>query len=171
MKKNRNLMLIVALIIIVFGMAHAHPALAMSDKIIKQRIKDEAADTFRLRETKVDLAVEDGYVVLYGTVSLYIQKMLYEQIAWKTKGVFEVDNEISVVPGLPQTDTAIERKIMELVQTHHRFQGVNFIIVVIKGAVYIRTTLDHPRDVLFLKHNVAEIKGVISINIQANFIV
>jgi osmotically-inducible protein OsmY len=159
MKKNCNLMLIFVLIIIVSGSTHARAPLAMSYKIIKQRIEDEAADTFRLRETKVDLVVKDGYVVLYDTVGLYIQKMLYEQIAWKTKGVVEVDNEIRVVPGLPKTDTAIERKIMELAQTHHRFQGVNFIIVVIKGAVYIRTTLDHPRDVLFLKHNVAEIKG------------
>ncbi len=64
MKKNRKLMLIVALITIVFGMAHAGAALAMSNKIIKQRIEDQAADTFRLRGTKVDIAVEDGYVVL-----------------------------------------------------------------------------------------------------------
>ena len=47
----------------------------------KQRIEDQAADTLSLRKTQVDLAVEEGYVVLYGTVSLYIQKMLYEQIA------------------------------------------------------------------------------------------
>jgi len=159
MKKNRNLMLLVVLIITVSGITHAHTALALSDKIIKQRIEGEAADTFRLRETKVDLAVEDGYVVLYGTVGLYIQKMLYEQIAWKTKGV------------LPQSDTVIERKIMELVHTHRRFQGVNVIVTVIKGTVHIRTTLDHPQDVLFLKHRIAEIKGVISINIQAKFVV
>ena len=63
MKKNRNLMLLVVLIIIVSGITHAHVALAMSDKIIKQRIEDDAADTLSLRETKVDLAVEDGYVV------------------------------------------------------------------------------------------------------------
>jgi hypothetical protein len=31
--------------------------------------------------------VTKGYVVLYGTVGFYIQKMLYEQIAWKTGGV------------------------------------------------------------------------------------
>ena len=170
MKKNRNLMLLVVLIIIVSGITHAHAALAMSDKIIKQRIEDEAANTLSLREAKVDIAVEDEYVVLYGTVGLYIQKMLYEQIAWKTKGVVEVDNEIRVVPELPQTDTAIERKIMELVQTHHRFQSVNVIVTVIKGAVHIRATPEHPRDVLFLKHRVAEINGVISINIQAKFI-
>jgi osmotically-inducible protein OsmY len=171
MKKNRNLMLLVVLIIIVSGITHAHPALAMSNKIIKQRIEDKAADTFRLRGTKVDLAVEDGYVVLYGTVGLYIQKMLYEQIAWKIKGVVEVDNEIRVMPGFPQTDTVIERKIMELVQTHRRFQGVDVNVTVKEGAVHIRTTLDHPRDVLFLKSRVAEITGVISINIQAKFVV
>jgi osmotically-inducible protein OsmY len=97
--------------------------------------------------------------------------MLYEQIAWKTKGVVEVDNEIRVVPGLQQTDKAIERKIMEIVQTHRRFQGVDVNVTVTEGAVHIRTTLDHPRDVLFLKSRVAEITGVISINIQAKFIV
>ena len=171
MKKNRNLMLLVVLIIIVSGITHAHAALAMSDKIIKQRIEDDAADTLSLRETKVDLAVEDGYVVLYGTVGLYIQKMLYEQIAWKTNGVVEVDNEIRVVPGLPQSDAVIERKIMEIAQTHRRFQGVEVNVTVKEGAVYIRTTLDHPRDVLFLKHRIAEIKGVIDIYIQAKFIV
>ena len=97
--------------------------------------------------------------------------MLYEQIAWKTKGVAAVDNEIRVVPGFPQTDTAIERKIMELVQTHSRFQGVDVTVTVIKGTVHIRATLEHPRDVLFLKRRVAEITGVIDINIQAKFIV
>jgi osmotically-inducible protein OsmY len=170
MKKNRSLMLLVFLIIIMSGITYAHAALATSDKIIKHRIEDEAADTLSLRETKVDLAVEDGYVVLYGTASLYIQKMLYEQIAWKTKGVVEVDNEIRVVPRLAQRDAVIERKIMELVQTHRRFQGVNVIVTVKAGAVHIRITLDHPSDVLFLKNKVAEIDGVISINIQAKFI-
>ena len=113
MKKNINLMLLVVLIIIVSGITHAQAALAMSDKIIKQRIEDEAADSLSLRGTKVDLAVEDGYVVLYGTVGLYIQKMLYEQIAWKTEGVIEVDNEIRVVPGFAQSDAVIARKIRD----------------------------------------------------------
>ena len=45
MKKNRNMMLLVVSIIIVSGITHAHAALAMSDKVIKQRIEDQAADT------------------------------------------------------------------------------------------------------------------------------
>ena len=60
---------------------------------------------------------------------------------------------------------------MELVQTHRRFQGVDVKVTVKEGAVHIRTTLDHPRDVLFLKHGIAEIKGVIDICIQAKFVV
>jgi flagellar hook-basal body complex protein FliE len=44
--------------------------------------------------------------------------MLYEQIIWNTKGVVEGDNEIRVVPRLLQTDGAVERKIMELVNIH-----------------------------------------------------
>jgi len=158
------------LVLIVTGITQAHAALAMSDKVIKQRIEDQAADTLSLRKLKVDFAVEEGYVVLYGTVGLYIQKMIYEQIAWKTEGVVEVDNEIRVVTGLAQSDAVIERKIMELAQTHRRLQGVNIIVTVVNGAVQIRTTLDHPQDVLFLKRRVAEIDGVIDINIQAKFI-
>jgi hypothetical protein len=171
MKKNRNMMLLVVLIIIVSGITHAHAALGMSDKAIKQGIEDQAADTLSLRKTKVDLAVEEGYVVLYGTVGLYIQKMLYEQIAWKTEGVVEVDNEIRVVPRLAQSDAVIKRMIRELAQTHRRLQGVNGIVAVEKGANQIRTTLDHPQDVLFLKRRVAEIDGVTDINIQAKSIV
>ncbi len=171
MKKKPKLLLFVALIIIMSGIAYAGAEPATSDKIIKQRIEDKAADTFRLKGTKVDLAVEDGYVVLHGMVGLYLQKMLYEQIAWKTKGVVEVDNEIRVVPRLPRTDPAIERKIMELFQTQRRLQSVDVNVTFKEGAVYLRTTLDHPRDILFLKSRVAEITGVISISIQAKFVV
>ena len=169
MKKTHNLILFIILTIIVSGITNVHAASALSDKLIRQRIEDKAADTFRLRGTKVNLAVEDGNVVLFGEVGLYIQKMIYEQIVWKTEGVIEVDNEIRIVPKSLQTDADIERKIMEVVQTHQRFLSSKIEVAVRKGAVNIRINLDHPSDVLFLKHRVAEIDGVISIDIQAKF--
>jgi hypothetical protein len=118
---------------------------------------------------KVKVAVEDGNVVLFGTVALYIQKMRYEQIAWKTGGVVAVDNEIRVVPKLPQTDLSIERKIMDIMHTHSRYHGTGFKIKVEAGEVSIGGTFEHPRDVLFLKHRVAEIEGVVDVNLLANF--
>ncbi len=171
MKQSHNLKLLVVVVSLMFAMPHAHVALAMSDKVIKQRIKNQVNNTFRLRGTNVDIAVQDGLVVLYGTVGFYIQKMLFEQIAWKTNGVVEVDNEIRVMPRLPLDDATIEHKIMKLVQDHRRFQDINLKVTVTGGAVHIRTTLNHVQDVIFLKNKVAAIEGVIFINIQAKFIV
>ena len=57
MKKKHNITLFIILTIIVSGIPNAHAASALSDKLIKQRIEDKAADTFRLRGTKVNLAV------------------------------------------------------------------------------------------------------------------
>jgi hypothetical protein len=36
-----------------------------------------------------------------------------------------------------------------------------------RGSVFLRVTLDHPSDILFLKHRVAEIEGVVAIQIDA----
>ncbi len=152
-------------------MVPAPQALAVSDEIIKQRIEDEAGDTFRLKETKVEVAVEDGYIVLYGVVGLYIQKMLYEQIAWKTEGVVEVENEIRVVPKLAWADADIKRKIMEIVHSHPRLQAMNLSVEVEGGAALIHGAFEHPRDVLFFKRQVAEIEGVITLSIMADFLV
>jgi len=170
-KSNRNLKLLIVLIIIVFVMTHAPRALTIRDEVIKQRIEYKAADSFQLKGTKVEVVVENGYVVLHGTVGLFIQKMLYEQIAWNTTRVVEVDNEIRVVARFLQTDSAIERKIMELFQTYQRFQGVNLKMTVKEGIVHIRANFKNPKDVLFLKRRVGEIAGVTDINIQAKFIV
>ena len=96
--------------------------------------------------------------------------MLFEKIAWKTEGVAEVENEIQIVPKSPQTDAAIERRIKEILQTYKQFQGFIVSISVEAGAVDVRIRLNHPADVIFLKKRIAEIEGVISIDIQAKFI-
>ncbi|MGD9300594.1 MAG: hypothetical protein PVI13_03405 [Desulfobacterales bacterium] len=58
---------------------------------------------------------------------------------------------------------------MEIARTHRRFKGINFIAAFINDADQIRTALDHPQDVLFLKRKVAEIDRMIDIDIQAKF--
>ena len=167
MNSKRNLFLPVVLILVMSGIVVCLDTLAISDESIKKGIEGRVANTAELKEVKVNVAVEGGNVVLYGTVALYIQKMLYEQIAWKTGGVVEVDNEIRVAPKLPQTDSAIERKIMDIVHIHPKFQGIGLKITVEDGTVSIGGTFEHPRDVLFFKHRVAEIEGVVAIDLQA----
>jgi len=169
MNRTRNLKLLALIITFLFGIVIVVETSALSDEIIKKGIEDKVANTLELKEAKVNVVVEGGNVILYGTVVLYIQKMLYEQIAWKTVGIVEVDNEIRVVPQWPQTDATIERKIMEIVHIHPKFQATGLKVAVEDGTVSIAGTFEHPRDVLFLKHRVAEIEGVIAVNLQANF--
>ena len=146
------------------------PALSISDISIKQQIEKKAGENTKLRTGKVKVAVENGFVVLYGSVDRYIQKMLYEKIAWKADGVVEVDNEIRVIPIVLQADAAIKRKVKEIVQTYSRFQGVSISVTVKTGAVNVLITLNRPADVLFLKNRIAEIDGVVSIDIMAKFV-
>ncbi len=72
------------LIIIVSGITHTRAALAINDKIIKQRIEEEATGSFRLRGKSTSPWRID---TTYCMVGFNIQKMLFEQIAWKAKGV------------------------------------------------------------------------------------
>ena len=170
MQKRYYITVYLTIHIVLFNMISIASTSSVSDDVIKRKIEREAIDTYNLRATKVKIAVENGNVVLYGTVDRYIQKMLYEKITWKTEGVVEVDNEIRVIPKFPQTDEAIERKVKEIVQTYRQFQGVKISVAVKTGAVDVIITLNNPSDVLFLKNKIAEIDGVISIDIMAKFI-
>ena len=162
--------IIIILIILGVGMIYAHPVLAVSDEIIKQSIEHEVEADFRLRGTMVTVDVLQGFVILRGKVNVYIKKMLYEQIAWTTVGVIEVENEIRVIPALPVTDDVIKRQVMDALHAHQRFADINAAISVEAGVVFIQAIFKDPHDVQKLKHTVAEIQGVMEIRIQAEFV-
>jgi len=149
--------------------AHAALSIARSDERIKLAIEKEIANSPGLGGVQVRVLVEDGNVVLFGAVRLYIQKMQIEKIAWQTEGVVEVDNEAHVVPQAPLSDVAIKRKILEIIGGHDRFLAAQIKVEVKEGSVSLDGTFQHPRDVIFLKHRAAEIEGVISVQFEIAF--
>jgi len=167
MREKHNIWPMIMVLAILFGMLQVPHGLAMSDDVIKQRIEEKAAETVRLNGTKVQVHVEKCFAVLSGTVRFYRQKMLFERIAWQIMGVAEVDNEIVVVPRVALSDAAIERKIREIVKTFPRFHGAGVSVTVDGGAVALRGTFSHPLDVQFLKNQVADIEGVIALEMLA----
>ncbi len=150
-------------------MFYSSEAQALSDETIKQQIEAKVSDTSALEGTQVRVYVEDGLVVLSGAARLYEQKMTYEKIAWQTTGVAEVENEIRVIPKISLNDIAIERKIREIFKIYRQLHGAQLTVTVKDGAVVLQGIFEHPRDVLFLKHKVTGIEGVISVEIQASF--
>ena len=149
--------------------AHAALSMAQSDEWIKLAIEKEIANSPELGGVQVRVLVEDGNVILLGAVRFYIQKMQIEKIAWQTEGVVEVDNEAHVVPQAPLSDVAIKRKILEIIGGHDRFLAAQIKVEVKEGSVSLDGTFHHPRDVIFLKHRVAEIEGVISVQFEIAF--
>ena len=144
-------------------------ALADTDRIIKQAIEEAAAKSPELQGTDARIAVEGRTVILFGSVRLFLHKMLYEQIAWQTIGVLEVDNEIRVVPRAPLSDAAIERKIWVIIRRHEQFHTSEMKVTVEHGTVFLRGIFGHAPDVIFLKKRIAAIEGVIAINMDIGF--
>lgn len=142
---------------------------AISDDILRDRILHAAAGEERLAGSKVTVSVRNGEVVLGGAVRLYRQKMLYEEIAWHTYGVVDLDNEIRTEPVMPLSDAEIRKAIIAISKEYPRFQGSGISADVDKGGVRVRGLFHDASDVLFLKRQLAEIEGVVRIEIIATF--
>ena len=142
-------------------------ALASENSAIHQRIQDQLTGEVSLGASKVLIHVEDGFVLLTGTVHRYLHKMNIEKISWKTTGVAEVENEIEVKSLFPLSDTVIEKKVRTLLVNHQRFHGGKHLVRVAGGVVAVTGVFFQPRDVQFLKRNIAEIEGVVDIKIHA----
>ena len=168
MNSRRYLVFCVALVAALCMAPVSAPSVSR-DEAIQGAIEHSAEQLPKMQGTDVRIAVESGNVVLLGTVRLYIQKMEYERIAWTTDGVKEVESEIRVVPKIPVPDSAVEKHIRAIVNTNARFRTAELTFLVAGGSVVLVATFDHPDDVLFLKHRVAEIEGVTAIVIRSAF--
>jgi len=146
-------------------------ALASDNDGIRQRILDQVATHTALGSSKVKIYTEDGFVLLTGTVHLYSHKMNYEKIAWKTTGVTEVENEIVVKALFPLSDTVIKEKIRMILMDCECFHGGKHMVQVARGVVSVTGVFFHPRDVQFLKGKIAEIDGVVAININVTALI
>jgi len=167
--QSARTMVLLCVVLGLVGSPGITPVSAAGDRELLERIAGQTHHDKRLEGTRVHVLVQDGQVVLSGTVYLYSQKMLYEQIVWRTPGVVEVDNEIRVVSRLPVEDAEIARHIHTLIKGHPRFQHAEITVHVTQGAVSLSGTFHDPGDVLSLKYQVAEIDGVIRLEILARF--
>jgi len=139
------------------------------DAMLRASIEDQAAALGAAeRGARVTIRVQQGQVVLLGSVRLYQQRLLYEQAAWQTAGVADVENEIRVVPVAALSDRDVEREIFALGKLN-RFQGADLRVRVERGTVEVDARFHEPADVLFLRRRIAEIEGVRGITIRARF--
>lgn len=160
----------IACLALFLGIAQYTAVLAKSDEAIRHEIKEQISNSRTLKDTNIQIYVEQRLVVMTGKVQLYEQKLLANRIAWTTSGVYEVDNELQVVPKLPLSDIAIEKKIKGIIKTSERFRAAAIKVNVSNGKVFLEGSFHGFSDPSILKHQVAEIEGVVDIKINATFL-
>lgn len=156
--------------LLILGLFQATAVMARSDEMIQREIEAQITASEKLQGIRIDIHVQQRLVVLTGEVRLYEQKLISERIAWTTTGVFEVDNEIRVVPKLPLSDEAIKRKITEIVKANERFRAAEVEVTVRDGIVFLKGSFVDFSDPSKLKHEAAEIEGVVDIEMNARFL-
>lgn len=144
------------------------PAPAAATTALQARIEFQVQREPRLDGTEVRIITDAGNVVMTGQVRLLSQKMLYEQIAWQTRGTVDVDSEIRVVPETPASDRQLEESILALARQHEQLPKID--VAVKDGVVIVHATFTLASEVLFLKWRIAEIEGVVRILIDSQFL-
>jgi osmotically-inducible protein OsmY len=168
--QNARTLVLLCVIIALVGSPGLVSGYAAGDREILEHIAVQTRHDERLEGTEVHIVVRGGHIVLSGTVYLYSQKILYEHIVEQTPGVAEIVNDVRVVPRLPVEDAEIARRIRALMKDHQRFQNIDITVDVAQGAVSLGGTFHDPGDFLFLHHQVAQIEGVIRLEISALFV-
>ena len=168
--QSTRAMVLLCVVIGLVGSPGLVPGYAAGDRELLERIAMQTHHDERLEGTEVHIVVQNGHVILSGTVYLYSQKLLYEHIVWRTPGVVNLDNGMRVVPRLPVEDAEIARHIQTLITGYQRFLHAEITVNVTEGAVNLSGTFHDPGDVSSLKHQVAEIEGVIRLEIMARFV-
>ena len=165
---NKTLLMVMLLMTLFF---QTTPAIALSDGLMQREIKAKIAHTKLLRKTQIEVRVVQRLVVLTGQVRLYEQKLIGGRIAWTAAGVFEVENDIQVVPTVPVSDEAIELNIRKIIKADERFIAAVVEFSVKNSEVRLSGKFANLHDPSRLKHKVAEIEGVLDITMNADFIV
>ncbi len=156
------------ILLTVLAFAALQPALAAANTALQARIEFQVQREPRLDGSEVRIITDGGNVVMTGHVRLLSQKMLYEQIAWQTRGTLDVDSEIRVIPATRASDQQLEQAILALAKQHKQLRNMG--VAVKDGVVIVHGSFTSASDVLFLKWRIAEIEGVVSILIDSQFL-
>ena len=133
---------------------------------LRARLEGALAE-LALPGARIHVAVRGGEVLLYGRVKLLDHALRAERAAWKTEDVADVENEIRALPSALVSDAEIDAEIRNVLRSDARFRTSVVQLEVRAGAVVLRGRIQNPSDVLALKHRVAAIGGVLSVEIEA----
>ena len=136
---------------------------SVSDGLIFTKIQDNFLQTDASLPAVVDVAVNDGAVLLTGKVKTPEEKVLATKLTWEVRGVREVVNEIQVTDKSSikdiAKDLAASAQLRGKLIADSGVSSLNFSIDVVNGTVYLsgvaadaeemNRVVSHARDLRF----------------------
>ena len=110
------------------------------------------------------LAVQDGEVLLTGTVATEDDRLEAVKLAWQARGVKDVFNEIKIGP--PQTvgdgleDTWISTKVRSSLIFDENVHSTNYSVTTFEGVVYLMGIAQNQQEIDAAINAVKDIRGV-----------
>lgn len=114
---------------------------SISDSVIKAKISDSFIQHNVEMFSNISVTVNQGSVLLTGNIQLPEEKVLATQMAWQTRGVIEVINEIEVKD--KSTIKDIAKDLAAAAQLRAKLIGdtnissINFSVEVVNGTVFL----------------------------------
>ena len=114
---------------------------SVADGVIKTKLSDRYLRTDVDLVQGVTISVNEGAVILTGTVATQEKKILATKLAWEIKGVREVVNELQVIDNSSIKDIAKDYAASATLRgkmiADQDISSLNFSIDVVNGIVYL----------------------------------
>lgn len=147
---------------------------SIADSVIKVKINDRFLSVNADLFSNTTISVNDGAVLLTGNVNLPEEKVQATQLAWETRGVIEVINELEVrnTTSLKDIakDLAAAAQLRAKMIADQNISSINFSVDVVNGTVYLTgiasseeemgLVIDHARSLRFA----TDVKNYIRVN-------
>lgn len=114
---------------------------SVSDGVIVAKLLDKFIQTDSTLVTSIEKSVNNGSVVMTGSVETVEQKILATKLAWEIKGVREVVNEVQVSSETSARDIAKDlaasAQLRAALIGDQNISSLNYSIDVVNGIVYL----------------------------------
>jgi osmotically-inducible protein OsmY len=133
------------------------------DSVIKSRIEQMLSWHQEIDEKKIEISVRGGLVTLSGSVDALWKRMYVQELASNVTGIFEIKNELSVVPTSAFRDEAIAREIMGAIEKDTSVEIGSINVEVKEGIVRLSGTVKNrceSRDVYSIAMHIAGVKDI-----------
>jgi osmotically-inducible protein OsmY len=139
-----------------------------SDSDIQAEVLNILSWDSSIQASKVNVRVDNGTVILEGSVNSFWKKMKAENDAFSVTGVVNVKNHLSVVPTENFSDEAIAREIEEALKRSINVKAENVSVSVQHGKVTLRGTVSSGTAFSSAYETALYTGGVTEVNNQLN---